>query len=286
MRRTVTAFGLALAVAALAAAPAGAMGKPRVAALQVGLQAKGLYAGTIDGRYGPATERAVRRLQRRAGLSVDGVFGPATRDALGRYGRHDFGSRILRNGRVGWDVSILQFRMAWLGFPSGTLDGAFGPQTTAAVVRFQRHAGLLADGLPGPATYRALTRAPATVPIALGRPVRGTLVDGFGPRGNRFHTGLDYAAPTGRAVRAAAPGVVVSAGWDAGGYGKLVVVRHARRVHTWYAHLNGFRVRRGQAVAAGQRLGSVGATGTATGPHLHFEARRRGAALDPLPAIR
>jgi murein DD-endopeptidase MepM/ murein hydrolase activator NlpD len=57
-------------------------------------------------------------------------------------------------------------------------------------------------------------------------------------------------------------------------------------VHTWYAHLRRFHVRRGQAVAAGERLGGVGASGTTTGPHLHFEARRRGAALDPLPAIR
>lgn len=262
------------------------MGKPRVAALQIGLQAKGLYGGTIDGHYGPATEQAVRRLQRRAGLSVDGVAGPQTRRALGRYGRHDFGSRVLRNGRVGWDVSVLQFRMAWRGFPSGALDGVFGPRTTSAVIRFQRYARLLADGLPGPATYRALRRPLKRVPIALGRPVRGLLTDRFGPRGNRFHTGLDYAAPAGRAVRAAAPGVVVSAGWDTGGYGRLVVVRHAHRVHTWYAHLRGFRVRPGQAVASGERLGRVGATGRATGPHLHFEARRRGAALDPAPALR
>ena len=66
------------------------MGKPRVAALQVGLQAKGLYGGTIDGYYGPATERAVRRLQRRAGLSVDGIAGPRTRRALALLSRHGY----------------------------------------------------------------------------------------------------------------------------------------------------------------------------------------------------
>ncbi len=286
MGRTFISFGLALAVAAVVAAPAPAMGKPRVAALQVGLQAKGLYGGTIDGRYSPATERAVRRLQQRAGLSVDGIPGPQTRRALGRYGRHDFGSRALREGHVGWDVSITQFRLAWRGFPSGTLDGAFGPRTRAAVQRFQRHAGLRADGLPGSETYRELRRPLRSVPIGLARPVSGPLSDSFGPRGNRFHTGLDFAAPRGRAVRAAAAGVVVRAGWDPGGYGKLVVVRHAHRVHTWYAHLSDFRVRAGQTVAAGRRLGSVGATGTATGPHLHFESRLRGAALDPRPALR
>jgi len=285
MRRTVISLGLVLAVAVSAAAPASGMGKPRIAALQIGLQAKGLYGGTIDGRYGTATERAVRRLQRRAGLSVDGVAGAQTRQALGRYGRHEFGSRALREGHVGWDVSITQFRLAWRGFPSGTLDGAFGPRTKAAVEGFQRHAGLGADGLPGPATYRALQRPLLSVPIGLERPVRGPLTDSFGPRGSRFHTGIDFAAPHGRAVRSAAAGVVVKAGWDAGGYGRLVVVRHSHRLQTWYAHLSGIHVRRGRAVAAGQRLGSVGATGTATGPHLHFEARVRGAALDPLPAL-
>jgi murein DD-endopeptidase MepM/ murein hydrolase activator NlpD len=287
IKRTVISFGLVLAVAVAAAVPASAgMGKPRIAALQIGLQAKGLYGGTIDGRYGPATERAVRRLQRRAGLAVDGVPGPRTRRALGKLGRPNFGDRVLRTGRVGWDVSITQFRLAWHGFPSGTLDGAFGPRTKSAVIRFQRHSGLSADGLPGPATYSALQRPLKHVPIALRRPVGAAPTDRFGPRGNRFHTGLDFPASYGAPVRSAAAGVVVKAGWDAGGYGKLVVVRHAHRVHTWYAHLNGFRVRPGQTVAAGARLGSVGATGTATGPHLHLEARLRGAALDPLPALR
>ena len=285
MARTICC-GLIVAVAALSAAPASAMGKPRIAAVQVGLQAKGLYGGTIDGRYGPATERAVRRLQRRAGLSVDGIAGPQTRRALGKLGRHDFGSRMLRPGRVGWDVSVLQFRMAWRGFPSGTFDGIFGPRTAAAVARFQRHAGLAADGIPGPATYAALRRPVKRVPIALRSPVGSAPSDTFGPRGNRFHTGLDFPAGSGAPVRTAARGVVVRAGWDAGGYGLLVVVRHAHRVHTWYAHLRGFRVRPGERVATGARLGSVGATGHATGPHLHFEARVRGAALDPLPALR
>ena len=262
------------------------MGKPRIAALQIGLQAKGLYGATIDGHYGPATARGVRRLQRRAGLAVDGIPGHATRRALGRLGRHAFGSRVLRNGHVGWDVSILQFRLAWRGFPSGRLDGAFGSRTQAAVAGFQRHARLAADGLPGPATYRALGRPLKRVPIALRRPVAVAPTDRFGPRGNRFHTGLDFPASYGAPVRSAAGGVVVKTGWGAPGYGKLVIVRHARKVHTWYAHLRGFSVRRGQTVAAGTPLGSVGASGKATGPHLHFEARLRGAALDPLPALR
>src|SRR4051794_9964588 len=78
------------------AAPAFAVGNPDTAALQVALRARGLYTGTVDGERGPATTRAIKRFQRRAGLPVDGVAGPATRKALGRYGRHVLGSRPLK----------------------------------------------------------------------------------------------------------------------------------------------------------------------------------------------
>jgi murein DD-endopeptidase MepM/ murein hydrolase activator NlpD len=286
MKSGVLTLTLLVLVSALAAGPAAAAGKSRVAALQIGLDAKGLYGGTIDGLWGPATERAVRRLQRRAGLAVDGIAGKQTRRALGRYGRHAYGSRLLRGSRVGWDVSQVQFRLAWRGFPSGTLDGAFGPRTEAAVRRFQRFAGLAPDGVAGPATYAALRRPIPRSPIALRRPVAATPTDGFGPRGNRFHTGLDFPASHGATVRAGARGRVVRAGWDGGGYGNLVVVRHRLGSKTWYAHLARVTVRRGARVAAGGRLGTVGATGYATGPHLHFEVRVRGAAVNPLPALR
>jgi murein DD-endopeptidase MepM/ murein hydrolase activator NlpD len=109
--------------------------------------------------------------------------------------------------------------------------------------------------------------------------------DGFGPRGNRFHTGLDFPARHGVPVAAAAAGRVSFAGRDGGGYGNLVVVRHAGGVYTWYAHLAAIAVRRGAFVGAGARIGTVGATGHATGPHLHFEVRVRGAATDPLAAL-
>ncbi len=71
------------------------------------------------------------------------------------------------------------------------------------------------------------------------------------------------------------------AGWDAGGYGMLVVLRHGRGLTTWYAHLSRILVGRGERVGVGERIGRVGATGLATGPHLHFEVRDRGAAVRP-----
>jgi murein DD-endopeptidase MepM/ murein hydrolase activator NlpD len=277
---------VACAGALVAPGAADAMGGSRTAALQIGLQAKGLYGGTIDGLWGPGTERGVRRLQRRAGIAVDGVVGPATKRALGRYGRPGLGSRLVSAGRVGWDVSRIQFLLAWHGFPSGTLDGAFGERTRSAVQRFQRFARLYPDGVVGRATIRALRQPIPRSPYVFAPPVSAPIGDRFGPRGNRFHTGLDFPASYGAAVRAARGGRVVSAAWDSGGYGYLVVIRHGLRVQTWYAHLAGMRVSRGQRVAAGARIGTVGATGQVTGPHLHWEVRRRGAALNPLPALR
>lgn len=280
----VAAFVACLALAAPTSS-AGA-GSPNVAALQVALYARGLYHGTIDGVMGPGTRAAVRRFQRRAHIAVDGVPGRQTCRAMRRYCKYKFGTRMLVMGKRGWDVAALQFALAAHGFPSGAFDGGFGPHTHAALRRFQRWAQLRADGTAGPATYSALRRAAPRSPIALRRPISAPLGDRFGPRGNRFHPGLDFPAPYGRAVRAAASGRVVHAGWDAGGYGYLVTIQNRNHVRTMYAHLSRIRVRVGQWIQAGARVGSVGASGEATGPHLHFEVRVRGAAVNPLPALR
>ena len=258
----------------------------RIAALQVALHARGTYYGTIDGIRGPQTARAIIRFQRRARLDVDGVAGPATRRALGKLGRHDIGSRPLVFGRRGWDVSALQFRLAWHGFPSGNFDGHFGPHTNAALRRFQRWARLSVDGVAGPATLAALRRSLARSPVAMARPVRAPITDGFGPRGLRFHTGVDFPTSYGVRVRAARSGRVAFAGWDSSGYGNLIRVAHGNGVQTWYAHLSSFRVRRGSRVNAGSIIGAVGSSGFSTGPHLHFEVRLRGAAVDPRTALR
>ena len=285
-RALAAAFFVVLALGFAGPATASAAANPNVAALQVTLRARGLYHGTIDGISGPATQAAVRRFQRRAHLSADGVVGPRTRRAMGHYGRHRFGQRMLYMGMRGWDVAALQFSLAKHGFPSGTFDGSFGPHTDAALRRFQRFARLGRDGVAGPATYRALRRPPARCPIAVRRPVRAPIGDRFGPRDNRFHAGVDFTAHYGAVVRAAANGRVRRAGWDSGGYGYLVVIGHGHGVRTMYAHLSRLYVHRGQRVSVGRRVGRVGATGHASGPHLHFEVRYHGAAVDPLPALR
>jgi hypothetical protein len=279
---------LLFVLAALALVPAAAAaGNAGIAALQVALRARGLYSGTIDGLPGRTTTTAVMRFQRRAGLPVTGMVDSGTRRALGRYGSHVLGSRPLTRGAAGWDVAALQFLLAWHGFPSATFDGGLGVRTEKALKGFQRWAGLPADGVAGETTIAALRRAPATCPIPLVWPLQALapIGDPYGPRGNRFHAGIDLIAPRGTPVQAAAPGRVTFAGFAAGGWGKLVVVMHSDGVRTFYAHLSAIGVRRGQPVNTGQRLGLVGATGDATGPHLHFEVRVRNAAVDPAPAL-
>lgn len=283
-RAAITAAGAVLAVAAVPPAEA-AVGASRIAALQTGLHALGLYRGTIDGVEGPATRKAVRALQRRAGLAVDGVVGPRTRAALGRYGRPDFGARVLGRGHRGWDVAELQFQLAWHGFPSGPFDGVFGPRTDAALRRFQRFAGLRADGRAGPATVAVLRRPPPRAPYGLDWPVDAAVGDHFGPRGERFHAGIDIPASEGRPVRAARTGVVSYAGWAAGGWGNVVIVSHGDGVQTVYAHLSRVDVQVARTLLAGAVLGLVGSTGESSGPHLHFELRVRGAAVDPMTGL-
>jgi hypothetical protein len=283
--RAFIALLVVLAVLAFASA-ASAMGRSGVAALQVTLWNRGLYHATIDGVKGPMTTAAVRRFQRRRGLAPDGIVGPKTRRALGRYARYRLGDRLLFDGKWGWDVAALQFRLAWHGFPSGPFDGRFGSRVGAALFRYQRWRRIGADGIAGPLTIRTLFEPVPHSRLRFSWPIRAPVGSLFGPRDNRFHPGIDLPAAWKTRVGAARRGRVVFAGWSPGGYGRLVVVSHGYGMRSFYAHLKRVTVREGQRVARGTRVGLVGSSGRSTGPHLHFELRRRGAAVDPLPALR
>ncbi len=270
---------LVVVAAGLSVANAAPVHDPNVAALQVALRARGVYSGPVDGLAGTGTIAAVRR------LGGDGLFGPRTMHALGKFARHPLGSRPVSDGTVGWDAAALQFMLAWHGFPSATIDGAFGSHSDRALRKFERWAGLPEDGIAGPAVIAALKRPLATCPIALRAPLATPYTDGFGPRGDRFHTGLDYPAPRGTPVGAGASGRVSWAGNLGGGWGIVVTIQHPRGVATMYAHLSKALVSVGQRVTVGERIGLVGATGDASGPHVHFEVRLRGAAVDPLTGL-
>ncbi|MEM6753062.1 MAG: peptidoglycan DD-metalloendopeptidase family protein [Cyanobacteria bacterium P01_C01_bin.38] len=117
-------------------------------------------------------------------------------------------------------------------------------------------------------------------------PAKGVFTSGFGPRWGRMHKGIDIAAPTGTPIYAAADGVVVSAGWNRGGYGKLVDIRHPDGTLTRYAHNSKILVRKGQRVQQGQTISKMGSTGFSTGPHLHFEIRKGGKkAVNPVALL-
>jgi murein DD-endopeptidase MepM/ murein hydrolase activator NlpD len=100
----------------------------------------------------------------------------------------------------------------------------------------------------------------------------------------RAHLGVDYAAPTGTPVRSVGDGVVDFAGIQ-GGFGKVVFVKHANEKTTVYGHLSRIDVKAGQKVSQSEVIGAVGATGWATGPHLHFEFRVKGVHQDPLTVL-
>jgi peptidoglycan hydrolase-like protein with peptidoglycan-binding domain len=264
-----------------------------IAALQVAMGAVGLYPHPVDGISGPWTQRAVRTFQSQHGLAADGIAGPKTRAALGRRGKPNLGARPMREGKRGWDVAALQFLLHERGFEPGGFDGGFGPNTRSAVRRYQSAAALGVDGIAGPTTIRALrsgrviTRGGAPAgPVRFFRPVPGAVGDGFGwiPPG-RLHTGLDFPEPKGTPIHAGGVGVVSFAGFNTGGYGNLVVISHRLGFESWYAHMSVIAASAGQRVTGGQTIGYVGATGHATGPHLHFEVRHFGTPVDPTPYL-
>jgi peptidoglycan hydrolase-like protein with peptidoglycan-binding domain len=290
--------GIALAVGCLLVFSAPVAAGPKVAAVQVALKRIGLYNATVDGVRGPMTKAAIVHFQRRRGLAVDGVVGPRTRAAFGKRGRPAFGSRTMKRGDRGWDVAAMQYILARRGYPPGAIDAVFGPMTDTALRNFQRAYGLVGDGLAGPMTIRALrhgrasrgspgSTTPVSGPVRLLRPVGGRIGDGFGaPReGRRTHTGIDFPVQAGTRIGAAGVGVVEFAGWNTGGYGNLVVVRHRLGYATWYAHMSRIAVGAGQSVTGGTTLGYVGSTGHSTGPHLHFELRRNAVPIDPFPYL-
>ncbi|WP_166677042.1 M23 family metallopeptidase [Burkholderia sp. B10] len=170
------------------------------------------------------------------------------------------------------------------------------PHLTAVELRVAgRKFGAIWFHAPGAehGAYYTLDGAPLEA-AAFTMPVKWTRISSFfGERVHplsqamAFHTGVDLAAPTGTPVDAAADGVVSFVGTDPGGYGHYVIVDHADGYSTYYAHLSAYArgLKVGETVKQGQRIGSVGMTGAATGPHLHFEVRIANDPVDPLVTL-
>ena len=122
--------------------------------------------------------------------------------------------------------------------------------------------------------------APASNPGGFQWPVSGPVTSPFGWRWGRMHEGIDIAVPSGTPVHASAAGVVVYAGW-LGGYGNLVAIDHGGGISTAYGHNTSVAVAVGQSVSQGQVVSYSGSPGHSTGPHVHFEVRVNGSAVDP-----
>jgi len=174
--------------------------------------------------------------------------------------------------------------LRWLGESTddGELEcGAACAGALASVIRGTRYAARLSS----PAgIVDALSSSGATLER---RPVRGQITSPFGVRQDpirrrrrKHHNGLDFEATRGTLVRAAGPGTITSAR-RAGGYGRVIYVDHGDGLETRYAHLQKIKVREGEFVPAGAIIGTVGSSGRATGPHLHFEVRVDGRPVAP-----
>ncbi len=157
-----------------------------------------------------------------------------------------------------------------------------------------------------PTTQPVWTEAPTTPAPTTAAPVQASpsmklyfpngyssvVTSYYGPRWGSFHTGIDFQGAFGTSVMAAAGGTVIVASapvqgqeWGGSGYANHVIIDHGNGISTLYAHLMSVHVSSGQYVSAGQQIGLCGATGWATGPHLHFEVRVNGVHVDPLPYL-
>jgi murein DD-endopeptidase MepM/ murein hydrolase activator NlpD len=187
-------------------------------------------------------------------------------------------------------ISDLGLDMAQLeaATPRSGMGGPFVPVKISGDTTFERQLNRINIAR---SQVERLNRTLALVPYR--KPVIGEVefTSGFGVRSDPFigrpamHTGLDFRAATGDPVRATASGKIVASGWQ-GGYGRMVEIDHGNGLSTRYGHLSASNVKVGDVVKIGQIIGEVGSTGRSTGPHLHYETRIDGEAVDPQKFLR
>jgi murein DD-endopeptidase MepM/ murein hydrolase activator NlpD len=215
-----------------------------------------------------AVEMELRDIQREANSAMTTMAAVADRSAdaiieeLRRIGHGpDLGSRLASGGPL-----------LPVGAPGLYVQVTDGSAVLAALAKFT-------------AAREAMNGAPIHKPVDASRISSGygTRKDPFAGQ-SAFHSGIDFPAPTGTPVRSAAKGVVTFVGWR-DGYGNVVEISHESGLVSRYPHLSKSLVEEGDEVEADAKVALVGSTGRSTGPHLHFEIRRRGQAIDPSPFL-
>lgn len=163
---------------------------------------------------------------------------------------------------------------------------SLGDRVSTLLSRVERSEPNLSDLVVKLEDLRSLERA-----LPKRWPAGGRLTSGYGwrrnpvgRRGYKFHSGLDIANRPGTPIHASADGIVVQAHWNSG-YGRQIVIDHGYGITTSYSHCNRLYVRKGERVAAGQRIAAMGNTGRSTGPHLHYEVHLDGNAVDPMDYV-
>src|SRR5918992_2079579 len=231
----------------------------------------------VEERLEQKLESAGRQLDARAGIARPaGLFGSSSDSAGGRRGGADQDAANGSDRGAGGSDD---------GAADGSDDGATGGTTPVSTPvgggdSDDTPAGGQTDTPSSGGGLEGTAPVSGTCGSTLSSPVDGTVTSEFGPRWGRNHDGVDIAAPTGTAIRAAACGSVTLAG-EQSGYGNIVCITHTNAFSTCYAHMSRFAVSQGARVQQGQVIGYVGCTGSCTGPHLHFETRVNGQAQDP-----
>jgi len=234
----------------------------------------------------------LQTLERDAALTEAGAAGMLARlqDSLDRVEANQTASLNTLEQTYDGKIKRLRGVLSDLGLSAaarGATEGVGGPyvpyRLASAATPFERQVHRIAVAR---AQADRLAHTVATVPLR--QPVTGELdtSSGFGVRIDPFlnrpamHTGIDFRGNPGEPVRATASGTVTAAGWS-GGYGRMVEIEHANGVSTRYGHLSEIDVKVGQSIRIGQVVGRLGSTGRSTGPHLHYETRIDGEAVDP-----
>ena len=189
---------------------------------------------------------------------------------------------VFRNVGMNPDEVLRTIRNGYSGQGGPLTPMSYSTRGNAALTDTELKARQIIVTLDQMNTYRmAIEKLPLAIPVT----DNFRYTSGFGRRWGRMHEGIDMAGPVGTPIHVTGDGVVTFAG-RSGAYGNLIKIRHELGTETRYAHLSRIHVKVGDRVSQGDRIGDMGNTGRSTGPHLHYEVRMNGRAVDPMSFIK